>query len=147
MGHFRRTGERWRHRVQVSYVRRVQSKYGSKHTTSSPHHHQTNGSAESGVRISNWILEQEDPFLASMAYCIIPVPATSKTPLELIMGRQLWTTIPRMSKVIEPKLPDHAAVNKADVKAKRGYKESFYRRNGKRAPATSTKRLSKSQAG
>ena len=49
--------------------------------------------------------------------------------------------------VLEPKLPDHAAVKKADVRAKRGCKESFDRQNGKRAPATSTRGLGKSQAG
>lgn len=62
------------------------AEYGFKHTTSSPHHPQANGSAESGVRISKRILEQEDPFLALMAYHATPVPATGKTPSELIMG-------------------------------------------------------------
>lgn len=65
---------------------KFKAEYGFKHTTSSPHHPQTNGSAESGVRISKRILEQEDPFLALMAYHATPVPATGKTPSELIMG-------------------------------------------------------------
>ena len=38
--------------------------FKAEHITSSPHHHQANGSAESGVRISKRILEQENPFLA-----------------------------------------------------------------------------------
>ena len=37
-----------------------------------------------------------------------------------------------MAKVLEPKLPNHATLKKADAKAKRGYKESFDRRNGTR---------------
>ena len=37
-----------------------------------------------------------------------------------------------MAKVLEPKPPNHATVKKADAKAKRGYKESFERRNGTR---------------
>ena len=74
--------------------------YGFKHTTSSPHHHQANGSAESGVRISKRILEQEDPFLTLMADRATPVPATRKTPVELIIGRQIRTTIPTMVKFI-----------------------------------------------
>ena len=78
--------------------------YGFKHTTSSPHHHQANGSAESGVRISKRILEQEDPFLTLMADRATPVPATRKTPAELIMGRQIRTTIPKMVKVSQRKL-------------------------------------------
>ena len=48
------------------------------------------------------------------------------------MGRQIRTTVPIMAKVLEPKLPNHATVKKADAKAKRGYKESFDRRNGTR---------------
>ena len=39
-----------------------------------------------------------------------------------------------MAKVLEPKLPNHATVKKADAKARRGYKESFDRKNGKREP-------------
>ena len=63
------------------------TKYGFKHTSSSPHHPQANRAAESGVRIDEQILKQEDPFLALMAYGATPIPATGKTPSELIMGR------------------------------------------------------------
>ena len=107
-------------------------KYGFKHITSSPHHHQANGAAESAVRISKRILKQEDPFLALMAYRATPIPGTGKTPSELIMGRQIRTTVPAMAKVLGPKLPNHEAVKKVDAETKRGYKESFDRRNGTR---------------
>ena len=108
------------------------AKYGFRHTTSSPHHRQANGAAESGVRISKGILKQEDPFLVLMAHRVTPIPATEKTPSELIMGRQIRTTLPSMTKVLEPKLPCHAAVKKADAETKKSYKESFDRRNGTR---------------
>ena len=97
---------------------------------SSPHHHQANDAAESAVQISKRILKQEDPFLALMAYRATPIPATGKTPSELIMGRQIRTTVPTLAKVLEPKLLNHAAVKKVDAETKRGYKESFYRRKG-----------------
>ena len=108
------------------------AKYGFRHTTSSPRHHQANGAAESGVHISKRILKQEDPFLALMAYRATPIPATGRTPSELIMGRQIRTTLPSMTKALEPKLPCHAAVKKSDAKTKKSYRESFDRRNGTR---------------
>ena len=62
----------------------------------------------------------------------IPVTAIGETPPGLIIGRQIRGTIPTMAEVSKPKLPDHAAVKKADVKAKKRYKESFDRGNGTR---------------
>ena len=98
------------------------AKYGFRHTTSNPHHHQANGAAESGLQISKRNLKQEDPSLALMAYRATPTPATEKTPSELIMGRQIRTTLPSMTKVLEPKLPCHVAVKKADTETKKSYK-------------------------
>lgn len=88
--------------------------------------------AETGMQIAKQILEQGDTFLALMAYHATPVPATEKTPSELIMGRQIQTTMQTMANILEPKLPTTAAVKKADAKVKWGYKESFDRRNGTR---------------
>ena len=105
------------------------AKYGFKHTISSPHHPQANGTAESGVQIAKRILKQEEPFLALMAYRATPTPATGKTPSELITGRLIRTTLPTLTKNLEPKLPNHTAIKRADIKAKRGYKESFDKRN------------------
>ena len=51
------------------------------------------------------------------------------------MGGQICSTPsppPAMTKVLEPKLPNHAAVMEADAQTKRIYKESFDRRNGAR---------------
>ena len=108
------------------------ARYRFKHTTSSPHHSQANGTAESGVRIAKRILKQEDPLLALMVYKATPIPATGKTPSELIMGRLIRTTLPTVTRVLEPKLPNHSTVKRADLKANRGYNESFDKRNGSR---------------
>ena len=61
------------------------------------------------------------------------VETTSQVVIQkLIMGRQIRTTLPTMTKVLEPKLPFHAAVAIADAKTKGGYKTSFDKRNGTR---------------
>ena len=78
------------------------------------------------------ILKLEDPFLALLAYRATLIPATGKTPSELIMGRQTWTTLPLMTKTPEPKLPCHAAVKKADAETKKSYKEPDDRGNDTR---------------
>lgn len=97
------------------------AKYEFKHITSSPLHHQANGATESAVRISKRILKQED-FNFLMAYRTTPIPATGKTPSELIMGRQIRTSLPTMTKVLEPKLANRAAVMKAAAETKTVYK-------------------------
>ena len=91
----------------------LKAKYGMKHTTSSPHHLQANSAADSVVRIAGQILKREDPFLALMAYRATPIPATGKTPSELIMERLIRTTLPTLSKVFEPKLPNHYSSQKS----------------------------------
>lgn len=48
------------------------------------------------------------------------------------MGRLISTTLSTMTKVLEPKLSNYTAIKRADTKAKRGYKESFKKRNGAR---------------
>ena len=48
--------------------RKFSQEYDFKHTTSSPHHPQANGEAESGVRIAKKILKKSDPFVALMSY-------------------------------------------------------------------------------
>ena len=65
-----------------------------------------------------------------MAYRATPIPAKGKTSSKLIMGRQIRTTLPSITKVFEPKFLCHVAANKADTEKKKSYKESFDRLNG-----------------
>ena len=74
-------------------------KYGFDHTTSSPGYAQSNGLAETGVKIVKRILKKceenhDDPFLALLNYRASPLEC-GKSPEELLMNRSLRTRLPR----------------------------------------------------
>ena len=113
--------------------RSFSSQYGFAHVTSSPHYPQANGEAESAVKIAKRILKQKDPFLASMAYGATPIPATGVSPSQLIMGRQIRTTVPTLSRNLLPAWPDSSTVREADKKMKGRYSNAYNRKHGVRS--------------
>ena len=111
--------------------RSFSTKFGFDHVTSSPYYPQANGEAESGVKIAKRILKQDDPFIALMAYRATPIAATGVSPSQLIMGRQIRTTVPMLTSNLLPTWPDLSTVREADKKMKERY-SAYNRKHGAR---------------
>ena len=105
---------------------------GTMHTTSSPHHPSSNGAAERAVQTAKKILSQEDPWLGLLAYRSSPLKATGFSPSQLLMGRNLQTTIPCLPSALKPKWPSARQVQRNDKIAKEGYATYYNRRHGAR---------------
>ena len=109
--------------------------WGFIHTTNSPHYSQSNGAAESAVKIAEKIVQQEDPFKALLAYHASPVAATGISPAEALMGRKLRTSLITMPEKLIPVDVDHKKVKETDSKYKEKMTNHFNKRHNAR-PAT-----------
>ena len=70
--------------------------------------------------------------LALMTYRATPVSPTGASPCQLMLGRQIKTTLPTLEKNLKPKWPNSRQVRATDSKAKQGYKRAYDRRHGAR---------------
>ena len=100
------------------------------HSTSSPHFPQSNGEVERAVQTAKSLLSQSDPEIALMVYRSTPVTSTGFSPSQLLMGRQIRTTLPTIARNLQPGWPDQKAVQVNDDYAKTLHKQYYDRRHG-----------------
>ena len=99
--------------------------YGFKHVTSSPKHAQANGAAERAVQTVKMMLNKEsDPYLALLAYRTSPLE-NGLSPSELLMGRQLRTTVPVLPKTLGPSSTDLAKVSSKEDRQRERSKANY----------------------
>ena len=84
-------------------------KYEFKHTTSSPYHSQSNGKAESTVKIAKRLMkkakrDRKDYWLAILDYRNTPTEGADSSPVQRLMSRRTRTLLPTSENLL---LPNH----------------------------------------
>ena len=105
-------------------------KYGFRQTFSSPHYPQSNGEAESAVKIAKRLLRQDDVFTAIMEYRATPIEATGLSPAEMMMGRKIRTLLPTLPKLLKPDWIERDDMRLRDQRYKERARDGYDRRNG-----------------
>ena len=90
------------------------AKYGFTHTTSSPRYPQSNGVAERAVKtIKSLLKKSDDPYIALMIYRSTPLH-NGFSPSQLLMNRQLRTTLPILESQLHPSVPEYSVVRERE---------------------------------
>lgn len=109
--------------------RNFSQEYTFKWVSSSPKYPQSNGQAESAVKLLKKIMKKnEDPFKGLLAYRNTKL-ACGASPAQLMMGRMLRENLPIKEDKLKPKLPDHKLVKQKLQKEKEEQKKNYDNRH------------------
>lgn len=111
---------------------RFAREYNFRHVTSSPHYHQSNGMAESAVKIIKGSLKKTgDAYKTLLSYRTSPLK-NGFSPAELLMGRRLRTALPTSSESLQPRTPDLRKLAAFEKTQRCRQKKDYDRRHGVR---------------
>ena len=106
--------------------------YKFRHDTSSPHFPASNGEAERAVQTAKKMIACEDPFAALLSYRTTPIPSIGFSPVQLLLGRQIRTTVPTLTSSFKAEWPEREKVLQNDAHAKQMNEYYYNRRHGAR---------------
>ena len=99
------------------------SNCGFVHTTSSPKYPQANGGAEQAVQTIEGLLKKaQDPYKALLNYRNTPLEGIDLSPVQLLMGRRLKTSLPTHADLLKT----HGAQEVKEHFHERKLKEEVY---------------------
>ena len=105
--------------------REFSKEYRFTHTTSSPRYPQANGEAERAVATVNGLWKGGGEKLKGlMTYRATPFES-GYSPAQLLMGRQLRTTIPQLPATLRPRWPNLGEFRKTEKRAKENQKRNY----------------------
>ena len=105
------------------------SSYCFSHQTSSPRFAQANGAAERAVQTMKAMLKKsQDPFLALLSYRSTSV-INGYSPAQLLMGRQLRSTVPNTITSLQPHTPDVSVLQQRDHNIKERQAADYNKRH------------------
>lgn len=108
------------------------TEYNFQHVTSSPHYHQSNGMAESAVKLIKGSLKKTaDTYKTLLAYRT-SLLKNGYSPTELLMGRRLRTALPTSSESLQPRTPDFQKLAAFEKSQRQRQKRDYDRRHGVR---------------
>ena len=101
--------------------------WGFTHITSSPRYPKANGEAERAVRTAKVILSKNtNPYLGLLAYRSSPI-YNGRTPSQLLMSRQLRTTVPTVAAKLTPKIQDFTKIQEKETEYRSRYTQDHNR--------------------
>jgi len=109
-------------------------KYEFDHVTSSPGYPQSNGKAESAVKIAKTLIKKaqksgEDPYIALLDYRNTPTAGMNSSPVQRLMSRRTKTLLPTSKPLLKPEIIEDVLVKK---EAKKKTQSKYYNRKTKK---------------